>query len=1134
MSCFFVFHSFCNDFKIKVWYTIGYIILNYLRQVNNKLTNNLNPSEKERLKKIDDFFNKFEENTKMRNSNAEDFLAELHANDKRQMSDKAELESRRKTRMERLNERKGLTQTSTKMASTSKNDKQKKTKPKKKKNFSLFKRIVLTIFSIGLVASLALGIFVLKVIADSPEIEYNNIYSILSENSVLYDDNGEVLDTLSAFNKEGTRNNIEYKDLPRNLINAFISIEDKTFWKHHGFNPIRILGAIKESFSSGGRIGATSTITQQLARNLYLSDSKTERTLTRKVREAYYTVLLEKHLEKEEILEAYLNTIYFGCDSFGIQAASRTYFDKDVNELDLVECAALAALPKAPNTYAWIKRIPPDDIKDSNNDNIILKTTDFYYVFNDTAKPRRETCLALMKEQDLISDKQYNEAMSEDFKSHIKPHFNTSTSASSYFSDYVVNKAIQALVDEAGKSEEDANQMIYSGGLKIYTTLNARIQKSAEEELSNASNFPSITNINKDGNGNIIGKNGRVLLYNLNTYFQSNGDFVLNPGEFKENQDGSIRVLKGHRLNIYTTNVNNVTDYNLEFKNLYTMEGNILYSISGSPISIPSKYKTRDTDGNLILRKGLFKEYPEIFKKSGDKIIIDSSSYALKQKVIQPQSAVVVTDPFTGGIKAMVGGRNTVGRLLYNRAVKPRQPGSSIKPIGVYGPALQASVDAANSGSIINFKDSTGVASLMGDYFTLASAIDDTPLTVGGKQWPKNWYPGFRGLYTMRTAIEQSANVPAVRVFNQLGVHRSLAFLKKLNISTIVENGTTNDLNPAALALGGMTNGISPLEMSAAYGSFVNDGKYTEPISFTKIVNRKGEVLIEHASNTQPAMDPGVAFLMRDVLRTTVTRGLGTSASVPNQPAAGKTGTTTDNYDTWFVGFTPQYAAAVWIGNDVNLELNQGSLAAAKLWGRIMTKVSAPLKSSSYHPAPSNIISVSVDSKSGKLPTKLTALDPRGTVYTEYFVKGTQPKSTDNLHQSVTVCAQSGFLATPSCSATRSITGIKRPYTPYAGLGDIGYEVPHFYCPIHNPNPSQYPSLNGASSYQFSGNSTPSENPVTPSNDGDNSGDGGNQTTPNQNDNNTNPPTPNPSPTPAPNPDNTTPNPNSNTPPDWL
>lgn len=1065
------------------------------------------PDEQDRMKKIDDFFSKFEENNRNMDTNLDHLVPRLNAIQKKESDEMAELEARRKTRMERLKEKKSNIDHSPKGNNP---------KKAKKKRRGLLKKIIAAIFIFGLLSSLGVFVFVLKVIADSDEIEYNNIYSILSENSTLYDDSGEVLDTLRAFNKEGTRTNIEYEALPENLVNAFISIEDKTFWKHKGFNPVRMLGAIKESFSSGNRIGGTSTITQQLARNLYLSDSRSERTLTRKIREGYYTVLLEKHLEKEEILEAYLNTIYFGCDSFGIQAASKTYFNKDVSELDLVECAALASLPKAPNTYAWIKRIPPDDVTEIDNSNLLLKTPNFYYLYNDKAKLRMETCLALMKQQELISEEEYNTAMKEDFKTHLKPHAELETSTSSYFSDYVMQKAVAALIDEAGKSEDEANQMIYSGGLKIYTTLNARMQKAAEEEFNQNSNFPAVTNIKKDAAGNIVNDSAQIILYNYDTYFNSDGDFVIPKEEYKENSDGSVTVLKGHRLNIYKTNVNDVTDYNLEFKNLYTFENNLLYSIGGGLISIPTNFKSSDGKGNLIIDKALFKELPDSFIKTDNSIVVKKDGYNLRQKVIQPQSAIVISDPFNGGIKAMVGGRNTVGRLLYNRAINPRQPGSSIKPIAVYGPALQASYEAVNSGTANSYKDSTGVAELMGDHFTLASVLDDTPLTVNGKQWPKNWYGGFRGLTTFRVAIEQSANVPAVRLFQQVGVHRSLAFLKKLHISSIVENGPVNDLNAAALALGGMTKGISPLEMSLAYSAFVNDGKYSEAMPFTKITNRKGEVIIDRTPKTTPAMDPGVAFLMRDALRTTVTQGVAGVASVPNQPSAGKTGTTTDNYDTWFVGFTPQYSAAVWIGNDVNLELNQGSLAAARLWGKIMSKVSAPIKTGAYHPAPSNIISVTVDSKSGMLPTELSALDPRSTVRSEFFIKGTEPTKADTLHQSVKICSHSGFLATPYCTATRNIVGVKRPYKPNLSVGDIGYEVPHYYCPLHNPDLTQYPiSAGGSSTYKFTGAEQAPSILEGPSSDSNNDGDTNNQE-PAPSPSPT--PTPSPSPTPAPSP----------------
>lgn len=334
----------------------------------------------------------------------------------------------------------------------------------------------------------------------------------------------------------------------------------------------------------------------------------------------------------------------------------------------------------------------------------------------------------------------------------------------------------------------------------------------------------------------------------------------------------------------------------------------------------------------------------------------------------------------------------------------------------------------------------------------------------------------------MRTSIEQSVNVNAVRIFQQLGVQKSLTFLKGVGISSIVENGTTNDLNAAALALGGMTRGISPLEMSAAYSAFVNDGTYTKPILFTRVANRKGETLIENEIQTSKAMDPGVAFLMRDMLRSTVTAGLGSSAAIPNQPVAGKTGTTTDNYDAWFVGFTPQYSAAVWLGNDVNIELSQGSVSAARLWSKVMSQVCANIPTGSYHPAPSNVISATIDTKSGRIPSSLSGLDPRGTVRTEYFIKGTEPTETDHVHASVSVCTVSGYLATPSCTSVRKVVGVRRPYFPNPSVGDIGYEVPHYYCPIHNPDPSTYAVSGGSGTYTFNGGSAPADNATTPDN----------------------------------------------------
>lgn len=1112
--------------------------------------NDTTESNEDKLRKIDEFFSQFEEKeTKSKDSNLDDFLSRFNDMNKKEQSDREEYEKRRQTRMDRLNEKKNKTKSTpfSRRSKAEKNSNEKNTKetntkakivkekptktapdfysdttsditkdtgnkkPKKKKSRGglNLKKVIIILFCLCLLGVGVLGAFTVSIIADAPDIDPSKIYTLLSESSTLYDDEGNVIDNLTMFSAEGSRTNVEYNDIPKNLTNAFVALEDKTFYDHHGFNIIRIFGAIKDSFTTG-KISGTSTITQQLSRNLYLSESKSERSLTRKVREAYYTVLLEKHLAKEEILEAYLNTIYLGYNSYGIQAASQAYFSKDIGDLTLAECAALAALPPAPNSYAWIKKLYPEDVPNPNDENILLKSDEFFYVYNDTAEKRRLMCLDFMLEQGMISKAEHKEAKAQSMRDLLHPSVDLGSEISSYFADYVVEEVIQALMDECGKTEEEAEQMVYSGGLQIHTTMDSDMQKIVENEFSQNSNFPSVTNLNKDGSGNIVNAAGSVILYNHSNYFQSDGNFALKAGEFKHNSDGSLTIYRGKRLNIYKTKVQDTVDYNLEFKNMYVVEDGVFYSMEGGVVSIPAEYKTRDNDGNLIIAASFFEDMPEVIKFSGDNAIISNEYFTTRQKVVQPQSAMVITDPYTGEIKAMVGGRNTVGRLLFNRATSTRQPGSSIKPIGVYAPALQASVNALNEGKKLHFSDDTGVASLMGDYFTAASVIDDTPLTIQGKQWPKNWYNSYRGLYTFRTSIEQSVNVNAVRVFQQVGVASSVSFLKDLGVSTIVETGETNDLNSAALALGGMTNGISPLEMSAAYAAFVNDGKYTEPCVFTKVTNKRGEVLLENTAKSEQVMDPGVAFIMRDMLRSTVTAGLGSGASIPNQPVAGKTGTTTDNYDAWFVGFTPQYSAAVWIGNDVNIELSSGGPAAARLWSKVMTKVCAGIPTGSYAAAPSNVISVTIDTKSGKLPSSLSSLDPRGTVRSEYFIKGTQPTTTDNVHKYVTVCSETGYLSTPSCPSTKSVLGVMRPYRVNPVVGDIGYEVPHYYCSLHNSNPSEYQTdPNGGGSYNFE--SADTQEPTTPStgnegstenggtvNEGSNSnsGTGGNNSTP--------------------------------------
>ena len=908
-------------------------------------------------------------------------------------------------------------------------------KKKRKKKYRInFKRLFLCFLVLVLLVCAAAGVYVVSIISDTPEIDTSDIYSLLSENSVLYDVNGNVIENITKPGTSEIRTNISYSDLPKNLVDAFVAIEDKTFWTHNGFNFIRIFGAIWESVRTGDPIGGTSTLTQQLARNLYLS---ADRAMGRKIQEAWYALQMEKEMTKEQIIEAYLNTINLGYGSWGVQAASQTYFSKDVSELNLAECAALASIPKSPTKYALLKGDSNENIEDPDSLDIVKRDDNWTIWYNDTFKDRQKLVLKFMLEQEKITQAEYDEAIAYDMRQSMNPGTtNAGTqSISSYFTDYTINQVVSDLMEEYSMTSTEARDMLYTKGLRIYSTVDVSIQQKAEDVFAKASNFPEVrkSSLKKDGSGNILNANGNVLLYNKDNYFDADGNFILSAAEYQKNSDGSLTIFKGKRMNFYNTKVQDKTDVSVEFKSLYTQKDGQFYSISGGVISIGADYKTKDEDGNLIISAKFFEDHPNVFQDNGTNLSISSEYYSLKQEVMQPQSAMVILDYHTGQIKAMVGGRSTTGKLLYNRATSTRQPGSSFKPIGVYGPAIESKK------------------------WTAASVIDDAPMEFEGRQWPKNWYEGFRGLYTLRTSVEQSVNVNAVKVFVDIGIQASLDFAKKLGITSIVESGSTNDLNASALALGGMTNGVSPLEMAAAYGSFANGGIYTEPICYTKVTDKKGTILLEKTPETHQAMSAGTASIMTDILRSTVTDGLAKRAAITGQPVAGKTGTTTDNYDAWFVGFTPYYSAAVWIGNDVNLELDEGSASATRVWQLVMNQVHTGLSRGSFT-MDSSVVTAEIDTKSGKLPSELSALDPRGsTVRTEYFLEGTVPIEIDDVHVQVDVCETSGYLATPWCPNHSTKVLINRPGGPTKDLADSQYDAPIYYCNLHNVDTASYP-----------------------------------------------------------------------------
>ncbi len=907
-----------------------------------------------------------------------------------------------------------------------------KSKNKGKRRVKSTFKFLFTLFAVMVVF---LIFYSVTVIANAPKINTDDIYSYLPESSVLYDDQGKQIDTV--FVDGGNRINITYDALPKDLVNAVVAIEDKTFWTHHGFNFVRIMGAIKESVFSGDSIGGTSTISQQLARNVYLSETKSVRSLNRKVTEAWYTVLLERSLTKEQIMEAYLNTIYLGNNSYGVEAAARSYFDKPAAEMDLLECASVAAIPKSPDAFALVKTYDNNNLADNATElqdkTVLEKTAGFTTVYNgDASKDRRDTTLKFMKEQKYITAETLEKVQADDLSKHIKIGGSSFTGSSVYFSDFVVENVVKDLEAE-GYSAEDARRLLYTGGLQIYTTQNTQAQKAIEDAFKDSSNFPSVDygDTRFDGQGNIISAEGALLLYSYETYLPG-GVFTLKSDEFTTDEEGNLILLKDKRLNFYKTLVNGETDYSVEFKPMYVREDGYFYSIESGTLIVPRQYKSLDDKGNLVIKAQFFKDSPDVLVPKDGVYTVGSDGYTLKQKVRQPQGAMVICDNKTGAVVAMVGGRDVTGKMIYNRAIKPRQPGSAIKPLSVYSAALEQGAEAATSGKAMSFQeyDKNQKTAGYGSFWTAASRINDAELVVNGKVWPRNAYNGYKGMLTLRTSVEQSVNVNAVRVFQQVGPEYSAELMKKFGITTVVEKGDVSDMNAAALALGGMTNGISPLEMSSAYTTFPNLGEHKEYSVYTEVKNNKGEVILTRKENSTKVLDPGVAYIMADILRTTVSNGIAGSAATGNQITAGKTGTTSNNYDAWFCGFTPQYSAALWLGNDLNIELTEGSAAAARLWGKIMTNATAGL-SGSFPARPANVI----------------------TVNGEMFVKGTEkglPKvEKEKARVEVETCADSGFIASPWCTNRKKV--------------EMDEDDPRakYYCPIHNKDAAKYPVAPG-------------------------------------------------------------------------
>lgn len=447
---------------------------------------------------------------------------------------------------------------------------------------------------------------------------------------------------------------------------------------------------------------------------------------------------------------------------------------------------------------------------------------------------------------------------------------------------------------------------------------------------------------------------------------------------------------------------------------------------------VETHFKQADKSFNLLFdsedaAKACIEQYKQEVLTSTDTILGEKFNLT-----VQPQASLVIMDQSTGQVKAIEGGRGTKeASLTLNRATNTtRQPGSTYKVVSTYAPAL----------------DSAGL--------TLANVQDDAPYTYADGRPVSNWYgDGYKGICTLRYGIEQSLNIVAVKTLTQITPQLGFDYLLNFGFTTLVDkrvgaDGKTYSDITQSLALGGLTDGVTNLELNAAYAAIANGGTYIKPQFYTKIVDHNGEVLIDNTPQTRTVIKDTTAFLLIDAMKDVVSKGTGTKCNFGNMAIAGKTGTTSDYKDVWFSGFTPYYTCTVWGGYDPSISLEKGKRDYAKtLWKSVMSRIHENLEYKDFT-KPDGIEEAIICTKSGKLAVAgLCDQDPRGTVRSEYFAKGTAPTEVCDVHVRAARCAATGLLAADTCPYKEEQVFIARPEGSTGTTADTPYELPTQICP---------------------------------------------------------------------------------------
>lgn len=731
--------------------------------------------------------------------------------------------------------------------------------------------------------------------------------------STVLDTDGNVTATLVSTGSN--RKWVTIDEIPLDLQHAFVAIEDERFYEHNGIDLRGIIRAGVKGITSGSFSEGASTITQQLLKNTVFTGWTSESTqadrFTRKIQEQYLAVQLEQIESKEWILENYLNAINLGQNTLGVGVAAERYFGKDVSELNLSECAVLAAITQNPTKYNPISN------PDKNAE-------------------RRLKVLNNMLEQGYITQKEYDEAIDDDVYDRIQivNVDSEDDSINSYFVDELTDQVIQDLIDLKGYTETQAYKALYQGGLTIYSTQDSTIQAICDEEVNNLDNYVVAPKVSFSYRVTILTADGEYKNYSdttmLSYYQSSNSNYTIN---FDSEEEAAAAI----------------------------------------------------------------EQYKNDIMEEGDTIVDGSETVTY---TLQPQVALTIMDQSTGEVKAIVGGRGdkTASKTLNRATSTTRQPGSTFKILACYAPAL----------------DAGGL--------TLATVQDDAPYNYEGTEESVDNYDGsYRGFTTLRDGITSSINIVTVKTIHQITASLGYEYLLDFGFTTLDE---TNDVNDAT-ALGGISNGVTNLELTAAYATIANSGTYTKPRFYTKILDHDGNVLLDNTtSESHMVLKETTAWLLTSAMQDVMTEGTGTPAYFSGMSLAGKSGTTTKNRDTLFAGFSPYYTCVVWGGYDDNTPQSGSTTSySKKIWKAVMSRLHEGLEDVGFT-QPDGIVTAQVCAKSGKLAIEgVCDCDPRGSmVYTEYFAEGTVPTEYCDHHISATICNDSQQLANSYCTSTT--TGI--------------------------------------------------------------------------------------------------------------